>query len=367
LNLRYHIKGPLVDEGIKKTISKDCDNFWYKNNGILIVCEDYEISGNVLHLNNFSIVNGGQTTVMIGKSDIIKDFYIQCKIIVAKGNTDEERHNFVSSIAEATNTQKPIKKADLKANSFEQVQLKMELKKIGVFYAAKKGEKPTSQYNQPYLITTLEGVGKVSLAGVLLMPGSARSNSQRMYQDEYYYSIFGADARPGYIKDLLRIDYYYEKYKKNYSVIKELDPVTSQPMAGNGKTFTIAIISFLAKIIQGTFTYDEVLSLINDTDAVKTVVRRMGSMEKIVQNNHDNEEEMFTDIFVLISDEILGYCYGNALDKAKNANISLAPSDYLKDDKNFYKDIIPRLKTRYNLNKQFKRNIDTLLESTNKK
>ena len=46
------------------------------------------------------------------------------------------------------------------------------------------------------------------------MPGSARSNSQRMYNDEYYYSIFGSEAKAGVIADLLKISYYYDKFVK---------------------------------------------------------------------------------------------------------------------------------------------------------
>lgn len=66
LNLRYHIKDNKVDNAIELTIKNEPNNFWYKNNGILIICEDYEIDGKVLKLENFSIVNGGQTTYKIG-------------------------------------------------------------------------------------------------------------------------------------------------------------------------------------------------------------------------------------------------------------------------------------------------------------
>lgn len=86
----------------------------------------------------------------------------------------------------------------------------------------------------------------------------------------------------------------------------------------------------------------------------------MGSMKCLIQNNIDNESDYMNDIFICISDEILGYCYGNELEKVQELSTSLAPSDFLKQDTNFYKHIIQRLKTRYLNNKSFKTAFDTI-------
>ena len=69
-NLRYHIAGRYIDNAIKDTIKNDSESFWLKNNGITILCDDFTISGKEIHLKNFSIVNGGQTTYMIHKSTL---------------------------------------------------------------------------------------------------------------------------------------------------------------------------------------------------------------------------------------------------------------------------------------------------------
>ena len=122
MNLRYYVRQKAVDTGIEKTIHKEPENFWYKNNGILIICDDYEIDGKEIKLWNFSIVNGGQTTNRIGKLDIEKDFYLQCKVVKSKGNTTQMKDKFALEIAEATNSQKPVKKADLKANTHIYIQ-----------------------------------------------------------------------------------------------------------------------------------------------------------------------------------------------------------------------------------------------------
>ena len=59
-------------------------------------------------------------------------------------------------------------------------------------------------------------------------------------------------------------------------------------------------------------------------------------------------------------DEVLGYCFGNALDLADAEQKSLAASDYLKKDSTYYKDIIKRLWTTYNRNSVLKESIDRI-------
>lgn len=38
LNIRKYIRNTLVDNGIKNTLDKDRQNFWFLNNGIIIAC-----------------------------------------------------------------------------------------------------------------------------------------------------------------------------------------------------------------------------------------------------------------------------------------------------------------------------------------
>lgn len=366
LNLRYHVKNKKVDSAIQNTISSDSTNFWYKNNGILIVCEDYYIDGKEVKLTNFSIVNGGQTTTMIGSIDIPDtDFFVQCKIVKTKGTKQKEKDQFIHNIAEATNSQKPIKDAGIRANSPEQLYLTVRLKNKGVYYITKRGDKVPKQYTELYQSANLEQVGKLSLACVLQMPGTARSNSARMYKDEYYYPIFGENAKERVIADILKIGYYYDSFVKTQLKGRGYDEVTVLPMMKNGKTFQLACISLLAKIINGVFEYDTLASDFNNLDSLKITIKSINGLDKIIANNLNNEEEVFFNIFSTIGDEILGYCFSNALEKAMENQKSLAPSDYVKSDNNYYKDVIKRLWGRYNQNIYFKKAVDSIIVKLN--
>ena len=68
LNIRRYVKAKNVDEAIKSTILNEKDDFWFKNNGLTIACQDYRFDGNTVKMYNFSIVNGGQTTTLISKN-----------------------------------------------------------------------------------------------------------------------------------------------------------------------------------------------------------------------------------------------------------------------------------------------------------
>lgn len=360
MNLRYYVRQKTVDDGIQQTITREPENFWYKNNGIIIVCEDFQIDGKVLKLYNFSIVNGGQTTNRIGRLDIEQDFFLQCKVVKAKGTTANDRDEFTHNIAEASNSQKPIKKSDLKSNTPEQLRLRERLHQYQVYYITKKGDRAPKQYAEPYQSTTLEKVGKLGLAAVLQMPGSARSNSQRMYQDEYYYSIFGQNAKAGVIADALKISYYYDLFVKTSIKNKGYDEKTTLPMMKNGKTFQIACIAFLCKICYGVFAYDTVAGLLNNTDEVKLILKQMGNMERLISASVPDEQETFFEIFDAIGDEVLAYCFSNALDDAEAAQNTLMPSNYLKLDTNYYKDILKRLWRIYNKNEALKDGIQEI-------
>ena len=128
-NLREYISQKTVDDGIEATIKQDRDNFWFYNNGVTIGCRDFEKDGNSIKLYGFSIINGAQTTTKIGKSKLVSeknDFALVCKIVRSTNKEDEMDQDFIGKISEASNSQKPVKQRDLKANSREQKILQNE-------------------------------------------------------------------------------------------------------------------------------------------------------------------------------------------------------------------------------------------------
>lgn len=83
-----------IDSSINETISRNPETFWFKNNGITIICDDFIVDGKQIKLKDFSIVNGGQTTTLLHKSKEINkenDLYLPCKIIRTMGESEDEK------------------------------------------------------------------------------------------------------------------------------------------------------------------------------------------------------------------------------------------------------------------------------------
>lgn len=184
LNIRGFVANKKVDSGIDKTLQKERENFWFYNNGITIACDDFSISGDVVRLYNFSIVNGGQTTNRIGnyKGSNTERFFIPCKIIAHGEN--EESSRFFSTIAEASNAQKPIQPRDLRANSPEMKRLHSWLNARDIFLEVKRGSKKPRNKK----VIKNDELAQAMLSFVHQQPGTARSGKRSIFEKEDTYS-----------------------------------------------------------------------------------------------------------------------------------------------------------------------------------
>lgn len=117
------------------TIDKEPEYFWYYNNGISIIAEEFNIIENghtdYVHLKNFSIINGAQTTSTFGnylkdlqrdsdsdKIDNLKKIFVTARIVETKEDTELGK-----KIAINNNTQNPLSTRDMVSKNVEQEQL----------------------------------------------------------------------------------------------------------------------------------------------------------------------------------------------------------------------------------------------------
>ena len=335
MNLRYYIKSKNIDEKITSSIMDDPKDFWYLNNGIIIVCEGYSFKGNTLKLTNFSIVNGGQTTNMIGTTPFDTDFYLLAKIIVI-GKENEDKTSFVSRVAEASNTQKPIKAKDIIANKVSQRNLKTSLSKEGIFIEIKRGEKPQKDiYKEPWQRTKNNELAQDLYAFVYLQPGPARNNVSRILQDETKYEkIFEKhEYESAFIKDLLYLEKAYRKYASNVTSKKnEYIDATKRGLVKNGMFYCLAMIGYLLKVLYNPL-YSETLQKYSGMKK-KELYRNeqafnLGFIDEKKSYN-DFQKEAFT-LFNIIFDNFII----NAFKEAKEEKPELAYSNWTKTNVGF--------------------------------
>lgn len=200
LNLRFYKRVKSVDKDIIQSITNG-DDFWFLNNGIYIICDNFEIQDNKLILNKFSIINGGQTTYNISDNDFDKDFFLICKIISIKGWNDSEKQNksfeLANKISIASNKQKPISNKDLIANLPEANTLKDSFRKFeskrgddyNIFCETKKGDfshlpKEEQRLYKKENIKSIEYFLQLYYCWHKLKPGTSKSSKAKLYLDK---------------------------------------------------------------------------------------------------------------------------------------------------------------------------------------
>ena len=330
LNIRKYIKNKTVDEGIKETLDKERDNFWFYNNGLTIACSEYVLDGNKVKLYDFSIVNGGQTTNRIGnyKGSNNDKFYLPCKIISIK-NDDQKLY---SKIAEATNSQKPINPRDLKSNSPEMKMLQRWLGKEGVYLEIKRGEKKK--------LRNIKSIKNDELGQLLLsfgyqQPGTARSGKRNIFENKPLYNKL---YRVHYEKDPNKKEFVLDliKLSEDYSIIEaDLKNGTTisddeKIVLSNAKYVIFSLLGLSYYIVNEDYSRDDLnndISVLKSPDLVYS---------KFISNyKADDYQERLKSLIEMILDSLCD-TYENCV--ARNEVTSI--SNLFKTDKKYRDSIV---------------------------
>ena len=300
-NLRYYVKNAKIDDNIVISIKEKPDNFWYYNNGVIIVCDDYELKNENIRIKKFSIINGGQTTKLVGETDFEKDFYIQCKIVKNKYTEEEQRIDFIADVAEASNTQKPIKGKDLIANKTEQRLLKKQLADAGIYCQIKRGEKVNKKlYPSPWQNTNNEELGQFLLSFVYQKPGTARSNKASICSNkERYDLIYGKKYNSDFLADLLKIKAYYKLWMNYIKKIDDGIDIYKTGLVNNGMLYTTSIIGAICKIYFHNDYIDKINASVMSEQKMEIISQH--DIDHRVFKDFENEKNCFFDLFE--------YCY----------------------------------------------------------
>lgn len=174
---------------LNTALSNNNLEFWYLNNGVTIVCQslDYQpkSSSPKAYMINPQIVNGGQTSHALfeaSRSDANRtaDVRILVRII------ETADPSLTNRVAEATNSQTPIRSRDIRSNDKIQIQIENALRPHGYFY-----ERKNDQYISESNSKRIDAVklGQVIMAYVLREPDRAKTASNKIF-GEYYDWVF---------------------------------------------------------------------------------------------------------------------------------------------------------------------------------
>lgn len=338
MNLRYYIKSGNIDEKIENSIMFEGNNFWYLNNGIIIVCNDYKLINNQILLKQFSIVNGGQTTRMIGETPFDNDFFVSCKIIKNTFESNEEKNKFISEVAEASNTQKPIKAKDIIANRVEQRNLKTQLSENKIFIEIKRGEKCDQiSYPEVWQRTKNNELAQNLYSFVFMQPGPSRNSVSSLLSSNDKYNIVFRDHKYsiGFIKSLLFLEKSYKDYQKKINKLQDNDEFTAikKGIVKNGQWYFLATIGYILKLIYNP-EFKQCICKYRNNDGVYP-----SYSEEPAFNHAFIDDSISYKDFKTKSFDLFNIVYSNFIQDefitAKSKNAALAYSNWTKSNTGF--------------------------------
>lgn len=337
-NLRYYLnKTGKINKEIKAIIEdvEQSKNFWYYNNGLTIICDDFELKsekgGEKLEIKNFQIVNGAQTTRSIYESgkDRIGSVTVLARIIKTNGNDP-----LIQRIRDYNNRQNPTKPRDFVSHDTRQINLQNSFEQLGFFYEIKRGER--NEYEQQKKIKTkrLDVIDNLTVAQAYLsfigFPAQAKSQKNDILDpDKDFYGKIFTDER--HVEELL-FSYKCYEYVKNINKNLDKNRVKEQnEYLVHGSTHLVSFMGAIAKKI-GLCKTDY---LINNIQLL--------TQDFVLEKIYILANEILSDFY---SDDIFHYKEVNkALVPSKHFKNSLQAEHYLeKIEKRLSKKNIPELK-----------------------
>jgi len=222
-NVRFLQKNSKINERIKTSFISDPKKFCYLNNGISIVCSLYEMKPTGLQktkvkMKTPSVVNGGQTLASIyqiyssQREQYSKNFE-DAKIIL---RIYQVPSTYGIEIAQATNSQNPIKIVDLHSNDSAQLVAQEYFAKYGIGLIIKSGS-DTTDYDD---VIKNEALMQIYAALYLNDPSKAKMSKSAVF-NKYYSQVFNENINDSICKKLLRC-YFLGKFVTAFDLIDEV-------------------------------------------------------------------------------------------------------------------------------------------------
>lgn len=241
-NVRIYLKQRTkINKNIKKTALDENENskIFFYNNGITITCDDFQYQGKrnpTITLNNFQIVNGGQTVNAL-RSAFEEDLSNFDQITILCKIYKTTNPQFKSKIAEYTNSQNPVRDRDIRSIDLIQIKLEEEFKQLGYFYERKKGQYENEDRDKKI---DAEKLGQALLTFNLEMPAEAKNKKSIIFGDKYD-EIFNDNLSA---QEVLKIFELYKEIEK-----RKIKDKTGKPYLMHA---TYYILFFIKKLNTNT-------------------------------------------------------------------------------------------------------------------
>jgi hypothetical protein len=295
----------IVNQAIKETcISEDsAPLFWFLNNGITIVCDDFDINKDYdnpfISIDNLRIVNGCQTSTTIATTQLQPSIKVLVRIFKTKSV------DLASRLVVTTNTQNKITSRDLRSQDKIQEHIKTEFeRRFGLWYERTSNEFSDRSKYDPNLVISNQKVGQAYLAIVRRKPSDGGRRQYKVW-GEHYQSIFNENVYPETYLLVYRIAEAYTVYKREK--LRNLqDTDIQRVIVANGTYHLSRIASFLWRMSDD---WNDLGRLRQDLQKLKDEPDLLNTCFdeglKIVVNIFDNEPLFIQEPSVALKSSIL--------------------------------------------------------------
>jgi hypothetical protein len=269
-NVRGFLGVNSVNRGILATLTDEYSikKFAYLNNGITILCDNYQIKpgGEVIEVKNPSIINGCQTASTILEAYKLEKIQPNTGIVLVRIIQSSDPL-LKEAIIKASNTQSVVKNRDLISEDPIQKELEEQFRNMGYIYQRKRGATIDIVDNKKNIID-LEKSAQAYMSLFLELPAEAKNKKAEIY-DDYYKEIFHNQISANsllissYILDLFR-----EKIKKS----KNIFPEDHLSLFGNALLHFLPLFNKWVLIPEGIILEDVIL--MHHKDALKIILEK---------------------------------------------------------------------------------------------
>jgi hypothetical protein len=171
-----------INADIRNTVMGQPQNFWVFNNGITILTNDFHVSSHKLTVKGVSVINGAQTTGVLGeclRDDAAKTM-VPCRFIKCGDPAT------IENIIAFNNTQNAVKSFDRRSNDRTQKALAAEFGNAGIAYVYRRSQSRRAPTNSIHVETV--GQGLASFHGHLQT--AIRQRSTIFDEDNVYDTVF---------------------------------------------------------------------------------------------------------------------------------------------------------------------------------
>lgn len=206
LNIRQWLGKNSVNRGMIETIDCEPNKFFYYNNGITAICENYTINEETktLKCDKFQVVNGAQTLTTIAKqpdSADVSSVKVLIKIVKAdKYISGDRESSLAANIVKNNNSQNVIKSIDFRSNDSIQIAIENKVKEYKLKYPLDYPMSQTVAYKRKRRLNeskvktvSMENIAKTYYS-MFLTPCDIYLNSKKLWDistNGFYYKIFG--------------------------------------------------------------------------------------------------------------------------------------------------------------------------------